>query len=153
MNALAVCERNYRVLTNYITVLQQWEIKLGLMEQLLLGVLLRHVENREVILHSQHSCTKGRLCLTNLLPFHDGVTIPVVRGRFTGVISLDFCKSFDLTPASLSLNWRQMDLMSGLQMHKELVRQPHPVVNVSESWWTSVTHSFSQGSALGLYLH
>ncbi|GAB0199805.1 mitochondrial enolase superfamily member 1 [Grus japonensis] len=45
-----------------------------MMEQLILGVISKHVEEKKVIRGGQHGFTKGKSCLTNLIAFYDGMT-------------------------------------------------------------------------------
>ncbi|GAB0209468.1 mitochondrial enolase superfamily member 1 [Grus japonensis] len=65
------------------------------MEQLILGVINKHVEEKVVIGSGQHGFTKGKSCLTNLIAFYDGMTGWVDERRAVDVVYLDFSKAFD----------------------------------------------------------
>jgi len=58
-----------------------------IMEQILLGALLRHMEGRKVIRKNYHGFTKGKSCLSNLVAFRDAATTSSKGARF---LSLDF---------------------------------------------------------------
>lgn len=64
------------------------------MEQILLEVMLRHMEERQEIWDNQHGFTKNRSCLIKLVTFYDGATALADKGRNTDVIHLNFNKIF-----------------------------------------------------------
>ncbi|GAB0191256.1 mitochondrial enolase superfamily member 1 [Grus japonensis] len=65
------------------------------MEQIILSVLSRQVQDNQGIRLSQHGFMKGRSCLTNLIFFYDKVTCLADEGRAADVVYLDFSKAFD----------------------------------------------------------
>ena len=62
-----------------------------IMEQILM-------RNERVIQDSQHSFTRGRSYLTNLVAFYDGVMALVDKGKATNVIYVDLSTAFDMVP-------------------------------------------------------
>ncbi|GAB0202179.1 mitochondrial enolase superfamily member 1 [Grus japonensis] len=94
------------------------------MEQLILGVINKHVEEKKVIRTGQHGFTKGKSCLTNLIAFYDGMTGWVDEGRAVDVVHLDFSKAFDTISHNILIGklrkcgldeWTVSDLDDGIK--------------------------------------
>jgi len=73
------------------------------MEQLVLDVIIKQVEEKKVIRSSQHGFTKGKSCLTNLIAFYAGITGWVDGGRAVDVVYLDFSKAFNTVSHNILL--------------------------------------------------
>ena len=65
------------------------------MEQLILDVLSKQLEEKNIIRSSQHGFTVGKSYLTNLAAFCDIISAWVDEGREVDVVHFDFSKAFD----------------------------------------------------------
>ena len=102
---------------------------------------------------SQHGFTQGRLCLTNLVAFYDGLTALVERGRAPHIVNFDLCKSFDTVPHdSLVSQLKRHGCDGWITWWVGNCLDGHPQgagVYSSMSKWRSVKSGVPQGSVLG----
>lgn len=69
-----------------------------IVEQILLEVMWKHKEDKEVITESNHGSTKGQLCLTNLKAFYKRLTVPRDKGSLPN----------SCLPMPTRLQWKQV---------------------------------------------
>ncbi|KAJ7418452.1 hypothetical protein BTVI_29147 [Pitangus sulphuratus] len=125
-----------------------------IMEQLPLETMLRHMENNEVIVNSQHGITKVKSSLTNSLAIYNRVTAVVNEGRARGLTYLDLCKvtvPHDILVSKLERHvfdmWATGWIRNWLEGHTQRV-----AVSSSVSEWKAVTSGVPQELVMELAL-
>jgi len=125
------------------------------MEQLILEVIIKQVEEKKVIRSSQHGFTKGKSCLTNLIAFYDGINGCVDEGRAVDVVYLNFSKAFDTVSRNIPISRLRksgLDEWSVRWIENWLNgRAQRAVISAAESNWRTVTSGIPQGSVLFIF--
>lgn len=121
------------VLIGFMIIYNGKLVLLFTMISILLKTMLRHVKNKEVVGGSWCGFTRGNSCLTNMV----GLFMVGLQHCWTGA-EQTCAKHLPLSRVTtLSLNWRDMDMMDGLQQvsHETEVYRLTPSKKRSNKHW------------------
>ena len=83
------------------------------MEEIFLGVTVKHLKDYAVTGHSKHGLTSGKSCSTSLISFNYKVAHLVDQGKSVDETFLNFSKVFNTLPYAV------LDKVSSTQLDKK----------------------------------
>ena len=124
-----------------------------IMEGIIKEVMVKHLEDNEILSPSQHGFRRNKSCLTNLLEYWNQVTEALDRGHPVDIVFFDFSKAFDLVPhRRLILKLSSVGIIVRVQSWIKAWltgRQQWVVIGGSSSVWMEALSGVPQGSVLG----